>query len=134
MDQTRLFWWSLTSKYTKHTLLLCFSPVKVFHLLFMLSFGLQKHKPYLSTTFQTPDYLKRTLIHAFPPLNTSCVHGLLHLNLKKHHFYLGIRFFTTVDFIYCLYWGSLALNPYTLYLVSLFTATTNNFRTIAQAL
>ena len=79
----------------------------------MLSFGFQKHQPYLSSSFQTFKYVRRTLIHAFIPPNTSCTHCLLLFNLEKHHLYFAFRLLKTVDFIYCLFWNFLRLNTYT---------------------
>ena len=49
----------------------------------MLSFGLQKHQPYVFSSFQTFRYVGRTLIHGFLNLETSCVHGLLNLTSKN---------------------------------------------------
>ena len=69
----------------------------------MLSFGLQKHQPYVFLTFQGFKNVRRPLIRVFLPLKTSCVRGLLRFNLQKHHAYFAFGFMTTVDFIYSLF-------------------------------
>ena len=65
MDQPHLCWFGLTSKYTKHTLLICLWPLKLWRLLSILSFFLQKQQPCFFSTFQNLKYVKWTLSHAF---------------------------------------------------------------------
>ena len=80
----------------------------------MLSFGLQKHQPYLFTCFQTSKYVRRTLIHAFLLLKRWCVCGLFLFNGGKHRCCLALSFLTTtVHFSYCLFEGFSELNTYT---------------------
>ena len=102
MHQLHLPWFSLTSKYTENTLVLCLWPLKASGLPFVLCIGLQKGQMHFFSSFKTFNYVKRSLIHAFLPLKTSCVNGLLHFNLEKHHSYLAFSFFTNFDVIYCL--------------------------------
>ena len=105
MHLPHLSWCSLTSKYTKHTLLVCLWPLKASRLPLMLWFGLEKHAPFLFSSHKIFKCVRQTLIHPFLPLKTSRVHGLLYLNLEKRHSHFVFSFLITVDLFYCLFSG-----------------------------
>ena len=84
MSQAHFSWCSLTSKYTKHSFLFCFWQ-KASCLCSMLSFGPQKHQPYVFSSFQTFNYIKRTLIHVFLP--------------RRHHAYVACCILTSKKII-----------------------------------
>ena len=85
MRQAHFSWCSLTSKYTKHCFLFCFWQLKASCLCSMLSFGPQKHQPYVFFSFQTFNYIKRTLIHVFLP--------------RRHHAYIACCILTSKKII-----------------------------------
>ena len=114
---------NLPSKYNKHTLILCFVPLKTQYFHLYVYFGLPTINRMFFVTLKPLNMLDGTLFVVSLRLNTLFLiffpaawpePTFFLFNLEKNHSYFAFSFVTTVNLFYCLLWGFRTLNTYTI--------------------